>query len=251
MLEIFQNLFAPPRHMILLVAAAWIGLALAEKQAERHSLGRDDLNNLTFYILLAFVLGGRVSFVLQNMAAFVKKPIDVLSINPDLFDAFGGVAAAVIAAFIYGQRRDLKFWSTLDALTPFFAILAIGLGLSRFASGAAFGRETGLPWGVFQWNATRHPTQLYETLASLLIFGLLWFQKQNPRPGVLFLAFSALTAASQLVIQAFRANDVRIFNGLSQAQVAAWIALAACFVLIESRLALPPKRTKSTQEKTD
>ncbi len=236
MLATFLNLFAPPRHMILLIAAAWIGLTLAEKRAERHGVGKDDLNNLTFYGLLAFVLGGRVSFIFQNLAAFVKKPIDIISIHPDLFDLAGGVAAAILVGLIYGQRRKLKFWSALDALTPFLAIIAVGLGLSRFASGASFGKETDLPWGIFQWNAMRHPTQLYETLASLLTFGLLWFQKQNPRPGVLFLAFAALTAAAQLIVEAFRANSALLANGWKQGQIIAWVVLAVSFVLIEARL---------------
>jgi prolipoprotein diacylglyceryltransferase len=235
MLELFQNLFAPPRHMILLIAAAWIGLTLAEKRSERHGVSRDDINNLTFYGLLAFVLGGRVSFVLQNFAVFVKKPIDIISINPDLFDAFGAVVAALLVMLVYGQRKGLSLWNTLDALTPFFAILAVGLGLSRLASGASFGKETDLPWGIYQWNATRHPTQLYETLASLLTFSLLWLVKRNPRPGILFLAFAALTSASQLIVQTFRANSAIILNGLSQEQVTAWVVLAVSFVLIEAR----------------
>ena len=75
--------------MILLLAAAWIGLSFAEKRAERHGLSKDDLNNITFYGLIAFVIGGRVSFVLQNISAFVKSPLGILSINPDLFDLFG------------------------------------------------------------------------------------------------------------------------------------------------------------------
>jgi phosphatidylglycerol---prolipoprotein diacylglyceryl transferase len=236
MLELFQNLFAPPRHMILLIAAAWFGLTLAEKRSERHGVGKDHLNNLTFYGLLAFVIGGRVSFVLQNIAAFVKKPIDVISINPDLFDPLGAVVTALLVMLVYGQRKSLPLWNTLDALTPFFAILAIGLGLSRLASGAGFGKETDLAWGIQQWNAVRHPTQLYETLASLLTFGLVWLLKRNPRPGILFLLFAALTAATQLIVQTFRANSAIILDGIIREQVTAWVVLAVSFILIEARL---------------
>lgn len=221
--------------MILPVAAAWIGLNLAEKRAERHGISKDDLNNITFYALIAFVIGGRISFVLQNMPAFIKSPLGIISINPDIFDPLGAAAVAFIFAIIYGQRRSLLFWNTLDALTPFFAVLSIGLGLSHLAAGTAFGKETNLPWAINLWNATRHPTQIYETLASLLIFGLVWFQKQNPRPGILFLAYAALTAASQLFLQAFRGDSILIFNSLRQEQVIAWAALAACFVLFELR----------------
>jgi phosphatidylglycerol:prolipoprotein diacylglycerol transferase len=236
MLTLFRNLFAPPRHLILLFITAWIGLTFAEKRTERYGVSKHDLNNITFYSLMAFVIGGRLSFVLQNMSAFTKSPLSVISINPDIFDPLGGLAVAIIVAFIYGQRRGLLLWNTFDALTPFFAILAIGIGLSHLAAGTAFGKETDLAWGIDLWNATRHPTQIYETLASLLIFGLVWFQKQNTRPGILFLTFAALTAASQLFIQAFRGDSTLIFNGLRQGQIIAWVALAAIFILFEYRL---------------
>ncbi|MBI5955109.1 MAG: prolipoprotein diacylglyceryl transferase [Chloroflexi bacterium] len=236
MLTLFRNFFSPPRHMILLLLATWIGLTLAEKRAERYGIGKDDINNLTYYGLIAFVVGGRLSFVLQNLSAFIKSPLGIISINPDIFDPLGGIAVAVITAAIYGQRRGLKLWNTLDALTPFFAVLSVGIGLSHLAAGTAFGMETDVAWGINLWNATRHPTQIYETAASLLIFGLVWFQKQNPRPGLLFLAYAALTAAAQLFIQAFRGDSALILNGLRQGQVIAWVALAIVFILFEYRL---------------
>ncbi|MBI5354377.1 MAG: prolipoprotein diacylglyceryl transferase [Chloroflexi bacterium] len=236
MLTLFRALFSPPRHMILLVIATWIGLSLAEKRAERHGVGRDDLNNIIFYSLTAFVIGGRISFVLQNLSAFMKSPVGIVSINPDLFDPLGGIGFVFIAALIFGQARGLSFWHTLDALTPFFAVLAIGLGLSHLAAGTSFGKETGLPWGINLWNATRHPTQLYETLASLLTFILLRLKKHDPRPGILFLTFAAFTSGLQLFIQAFRADSILIFNGYRQGQVIAWIALVLIFILFEYRL---------------
>ena len=235
MITLFRNLFSPPRHMILLVMAAWIGLSLAEKRAERHGISKDNLNNVTFYGLIAFTIGGRISFVLQNTPTFLKSPLGIISINPDIFDPFGASAVAFIVAMIYGQRRKLLFWNTLDALTPFFAILSIGLGLSHLAAGTAFGKETDLPWGINLWNATRHPTQIYETLASLLTFSLLWFKKHDPRPGILFLTFATLTAGSQLFLQAFRGNNTLVFNNLRQEQVIAWVVLGICFALFELR----------------
>jgi phosphatidylglycerol:prolipoprotein diacylglycerol transferase len=233
MLTLFRNLFSPPRHMILLVAAVWVGLILAEKRAERHDIHKDDLNNITFYALIAYIVGGRISFVLQNITSFLKSPISIVSINPDIFDSLGAATTAIMVAFIYGHRRKLSFWDTLDAFTPLFAVLAIGLGLSHLAAGTAFGKETDLAWGISLWNAKRHPTQIYETLASLLIFGLVWFQKKKSRPGILFLTYAAWTAASQLFIQAFRGDSTLIFNGLHQGQVIAWVELAATFILFE------------------
>jgi len=242
MLAIFRDLFAPPRHMILLVIAVWIGLALAEKRAERHGIRKDDLNNITLYALLAFIIGGRISFILQNIPAFLESPLSIISINPGIFELFGAIASAVIVLFIYRQRKNLELWSTLDALTPFFALLAIGLGLSHLAAGTSFGKETELPWGIELWNATRHPTQIYAFLASLITFGLLWLKKQSPRPGILFLTFAALTSLSQLFIEAFRADNPVIANGFKQNQIVAWIVLALSFLLMELRIRQSKKR---------
>jgi phosphatidylglycerol:prolipoprotein diacylglycerol transferase len=235
MIEAFQNLFAPPRHMILLVIAAWLGLSLAERRSESRGVSKEDINNITFYGLIAFVLGGRIVYALQNISAFAKSPAGIISINPDLFDPLGGIAAALITVLVYGQRKNIGIWNALDALTPFFAVIGIGLGLSRLASGNDFGIPTDLPWGIDLWNATRHPTQIYDTLASSLILVLVWRFKPNPRPGVLFLNFAALTSLSQLILQAFRANYTAILGGIRGEQVLAWIMLAVCFILMEIR----------------
>jgi phosphatidylglycerol:prolipoprotein diacylglycerol transferase len=236
MITLFRDLFAPPRHMILLVLAAWIGLSLAEKRAERNGIHKDDLNSLTFYGLIAFIIGGRVSFALQNIPAFTKSPLSLFSINPDLFDPIGALATAFIASLVFGQRRRLSFWSTLDALTPFFAILAAGLGLSHLAAGTAFGTPSDLPWAIDLWNASRHPTQIYESLASLFIFLLIWLKKHEPRPGILFLIYAALTSGQHVFLQAFRGDGTLILNGLRQNQILAWVVSAVCFVLLESRM---------------
>lgn len=236
MLILFSNLFSPPRHLILLVIAAWVGLTLAENRAERHGVSRENINNLIFYGLIAFLLGGRISFILQHISAFAKSPLDVFSINPDTFDIFGALVAAALTLLIFGQRNQLPFWSTLDALTPFFTTISIGLGLSHLASGTAFGIPADVPWSIELWNADRHPSQIYEILASTLIFGLLWFKRHDPRPGLLFLTYAALTAGSFVFLSAFRGDQTLILNGVKQEQIIALTLLAVSFIFLELRL---------------
>jgi phosphatidylglycerol:prolipoprotein diacylglycerol transferase len=177
MINLFRTLFAPPRHLILPLAAMWIGLTLAEKRASRHGISKDALNNIVFYCIIAYIFSGRVLFAVSNISAFTKSPLNLFSINVELFDPLGALVVALLVGFIYGYRQKLPFWGTLDALTPFFAILAVGLALSHLAEGTAFGSPTAVPWGIGLWNATRHPSQVYELIASLAIFALLWVQK--------------------------------------------------------------------------
>lgn len=226
MLALFRTLFAPPRDIILLAAALWIGLALAEKRSDRHGVSNDALNNLVFYSLFGFLIGGRILFALTNYSAFTESPLNIFSLNINLFDTTSGFLVAVLVGIIYGKKQNLPFWGALDALTPIFAFLAIGLHLSHLAAGTAFGAPTDLPWGIELWNATRHPTQIYELIAALIIFGIIWFRKTNISPGVLFLDFVALTAGARLFLEAFRGDSVFVFGEFRLAQIVAWGALA-------------------------
>jgi len=239
MLTLYRNLFAPPRDLILVVAAIWAGLFLAEKRSERYGIDNDDLNNIVFYPLVGYVLGGRILFAVENLSAFTQNPQSLLSLNLDLFDPIGGMIVALLVALIYGQRKGLPLWSTLDALTPFFAVLALGFGLAHLASGSAFGKETSLPWGIELWGAERHPSQIYEILAALLILGLLWFQNADTHPGVHFLTFATLTSGARLFLEAFRGDSTLILGGLRLAQVLAWIALAVSLYLLDRALRQP------------
>ncbi len=233
MLAFFRSIFAPPRHLILMIAALWIGLALAEKRTEKYNVSKPILNNIVYYSLFGFVLGGRLLYSFANYSAFLQSPLSIFSLNLDLFDPWAGFLIAVLVAFAHGQRQKLSLWPTLDALTPLFAVLEIGSSLAHLAAGTAFGSPTDLPWGIDLWGATRHPTQIYELLASSLILGWIWFRPADSRLGSLFLTFAALTAVARLFLEAFRGDSTLIFGGLRLAQVIAWIVLALVFVIGE------------------
>ena len=234
MITIFRSLFAPPRHLILFLPALWLGLSLSEKRADRYHISKDMLNNIVLYGMLGYLLGGRLLFVVANISAFMKSPLSLFSINLDLFDPVGGFVTALLVGFGYGQRRKLPLWSTLDVLTPLFAMSAIGLALVHLAAGTAFGSLTSLPWGIDLWNAARHPTQIYELILSVLVFGFIWFRKTSPPVGSDFLWFLALTAGARLFLEAFRGDSELIFGGVRLAQVLAWIVLALTLLVSEA-----------------
>ncbi len=224
------NLQTPPLALLL---AFWLGLNLAERFAPRRNISPDSLYNLVFAALVSGILGARLGFIALNPAAFTHL-WDTLSLNPGLLDPWSGLGATLIAALIYAQRKKMALWPTLDALTPLFAMLTLGMGVSHLASGQAFGMETDLPWGITLWGATRHPTQIYEILAALATLILLAPKITPPtHSGVLFARFAALTAGWQLFILGFRGDSTLLPGGLRAEQVLAWLALAASLVLLD------------------
>jgi len=212
---------------LFVLASIYIGMILTEKRTVHSGLKSASLDNLILLALFGFLAGGRVFFALTHLDSFRASPLDIFSVNPSLFDLASGLAAGLIVALVYGQRKGLAFRPTLDALTPFFATVMVGLGLSHLADGSAFGMETSLPWGIELHGAVRHPSQVYEIAAALFILNLIGLRKPFPAAGAQFLAFIAWTAGAHLFLEAFRGDSTLVFGGLRLGQILAWIVLAS------------------------
>lgn len=218
---------------LILVLSLWLGLNASEKIAPRKGLSADTIYNLVFITLIAGVITARLSFIASHFDAFPGNWLSMLTLDPRLLDPWLGIGGAFIAALIIGQRNKLALWPTLDALTPLFAMLTCGAWLAALSAGTVFGIETTLPWGIPLWGATRHPTQLYGLIGALVTLALLARSRQTTA-GQLFLHFTALTAATLLIVEGFRADSVLIGN-IRLLQVAAWIILAITFWWLDKK----------------
>jgi prolipoprotein diacylglyceryltransferase len=218
---------------LLLLLSVWVGVTLAGKRAPQRGLRAETLDAIITPALIAFVIGGRVTYALSHISAIQQSPLDIISLDASLFDAFGGLIVALMVGFAYGQKMRLDLWPTLDALAPFCATLAIGLGAARLASGAAFGADTSLPWGIQLHGATRHPSQVYEVAAALFILNLVALRKPFEIPGKQFLLWVAWTAGAALFLEAFRGDSAIVLGGLRLGQIAAWVVLAGALVGLE------------------
>lgn len=217
---------------LILLLGLWLSLSLAERHAHRYHIHADVLYNLAFIALMAGLLGARLAYAARYPSAFLASPVSLISLNPGLLDPLGGMVVAILAAIIYGQRKSLRLYLTLDALTPTLAGMMIALGLANLASGNGFGAETTLPWALDIWGAKRHPTQIYESLAALGILALLWpgwgaVAKRVTTPGMLFFLFLTFSAFARLFLEAFRGDSLTLPNGWRVAQILAWLVLAA------------------------
>jgi phosphatidylglycerol:prolipoprotein diacylglycerol transferase len=149
MMPVFQlGPLALPLPGIILLLGLWLGLLLAEKNAYRSGIQKDHLYNLVFIGLLAGLIGARLSYIIQYPQVFLEDPIGIISRNLGLLDPWGAAVGALLGGLIYGQRKHLSIWHTLDALTPLLAVFSVALGLSHLASGSAFGNPTTLPWSI-------------------------------------------------------------------------------------------------------
>jgi prolipoprotein diacylglyceryltransferase len=118
-----------------------------------------------------------------------------------------------------------------------FAVMMIGVGISHLSSGNAYGAETSMPWGVNLWSAERHPSQVYEIIASTLTLVVIWHDfSENKNPGLIFLKFAMITLIWFILIEGFRGASQTLLAGIRSGQIGAFVSLAIAFFFYEKRL---------------
>jgi prolipoprotein diacylglyceryl transferase len=226
---------------LILLFGLWFGLTLAEKLAQAEKkVDPNTIYNLALTGLLAGIVGARLFYVARFPDIFIRDPLSLFSPNTAMLDTIGGFVTGGLAALIYGQRKNLPLWLTMDAFTPALSVLLIAFGLAHFASGDAFGMPARLPWSVRLWGEYRHPTQLYETLLAAAVALIVWPRRGVMQPaGIRFLFFIALSAFARILVESFRADSALIFGSLRTAQAVAWIIMAISLGLASTRLRQP------------
>lgn len=211
---------------LAILIGVWVGLSFVEKEAARLKLNKVHVYNMVFVGLLAGILGARLGYALRFLSVYLDAPLSLFSLNLNTLSLSEGLFVGLLAALVYGQRKELPLFPTLDALAPGLAIFMVAMGVSHILSGDAFGEPTSLPWGIYLWDANRHPTQIYETLFALVAFLVIRMRPLGRAgSGLNLLLFFILSAVSRLFLEGFRGDSLVWFGSLRAAQVISLIVL--------------------------
>jgi phosphatidylglycerol---prolipoprotein diacylglyceryl transferase len=216
-------------HGLILLVALWIGLRVSEHYALKKGGYPDLIYNLVFVALIGGIIGARMGFIAAYPDIFVDYPSSIFSLNPGLLDIWSGLAVGIIAALIYGTRRKLNFWFTVDLLSPAIGILLTATSLANLASGNGYGAPASIPWAIELWGGYRHPSQIYEAIAGAAVVWMIWPGKRlgdHPIAGMQVLFLTILYSAARLFLEAFRGDSTTIIGGIRSGQVMYWTVLA-------------------------
>ncbi|HQA28646.1 MAG TPA: 2-amino-4-hydroxy-6-hydroxymethyldihydropteridine diphosphokinase [Brevefilum fermentans] len=196
----------------ILLLSFFIGSFLTGKFSTNLGTHTEAIENGILIALIAGIIGARLGFMLKNPSIMTINPLSLLSLTPSMLDTSFGILVGILTPIILAQKKHLPLWPTLDALTPLFLLIFMGIHLANYANGNAYGVPTQVPWGVSLWNATRHPVQLYGfILGTILTLFLLiqtkWLKTTGfMHNGVLFSLAIAGIAVIILFTRAFNAE---------------------------------------------
>jgi phosphatidylglycerol---prolipoprotein diacylglyceryl transferase len=244
----------------LLIATAFVaGIWLAQREGRRMGLDPERIADLSFWILVAALVGSRVFFILVNAGDYFGEGAWVvtrfgriprlLAIWEGGLVFYGGFIGAGLAAAWYLRRHRMPFLLFADTLIP---SLAFGHFLGRlgcFAAGCCWGGtcDPHLAWGAqfppeslaYQSFAARtggtaflsadrlhtlplHPTQLYELALFALLVALVRPRKRFH--GQVLAVWLMAYAVLRTVVETFRGDIERgVYGGLGVGQ---WTSMA-------------------------
>jgi phosphatidylglycerol:prolipoprotein diacylglycerol transferase len=214
----------------MIITACIVGIWVAGKEAERKALDKKIIQDFSLYAIIGAIIGARFYYVVfGDWSRFLENPLSLFAIWQGGLAIHGGILGGLLVGFFYTRRYNISFLKLADTFAP---SLILGQAIGRigcFFNGDAHGYPTNLPWGIvyspespagqmFPGQAI-HPTQLYEMILNLIIFGVLWkVRKKMKIDGHLFLLYVMLYSIIRIFVEHFRADKLTYLSQISAAQ---------------------------------
>lgn len=208
----------------LLAVAFLVSLWVAGREARRAGLDATRVSDLAIYVLIAGLLGAKLMLLAVDWSYFSQHPRDLLSILQSGGVFYGGLIGALPVAWYFARRYDLDGWRTADTMAP---AVVIGQSIGRLGclmAGCCHGLPASVPWAVTfssdyaartvgtPLHTPLHPTQVYESIACLLIFLFLVFLAPRKRfHGQVVVTYVLLYSLARFTIEFFRGDSIRGF----------------------------------------
>ena len=224
--SLFENLPIHPRWYGLLFAIAFMaGFKIEEKIFAKEGLEPEWVDSLFMTVLLGTVLGARFGHVFfYGWDYYSQNPLDMLKIWEGGLASHGAVIGVIISLVIWSKRVSKKplLW-ILDR-----TVLAMVFGgslvrLGNFFNSEIVGIPSDLPWAVnfvrLGDGIARHPAQLYEAIAYMISFVILylgyWKYDKGKNQGFLFGMFMVLVFGFRFFVEFVKENQEAFENDMS------------------------------------
>ncbi len=218
--EIYWN-FSPEIFSIGPIHVRWYGLLFAlgfvvgyqimSKIFQKEAKSQKDLESLTIYMIIGTVLGARLGHCFFYAPEYyLMNPIEIIKVWEGGLASHGAAIGILIALYFFTKKRKhITYIWILDRIVIVIALAGAFIRLGNFFNSEIVGIPTDLPWGVvferLNENFARHPAQLYESLAYILIFIFLIirYNKLNIKlqPGWSFGMFLVLIFGARFIIE--------------------------------------------------
>jgi len=179
-----------PLHLywygLLFVGSFVVGSWILKLIYLRENRDPEVLESLFVYIILGAALGARlVHCFFYDPTYYMANPMKIFAIWEGGLASHGGVLGVLLATWLFTRKHNESFMWLLSRLAIPASLSGAAIRIGNFMNSEIVGQPTDVPWAiVFERldNIPRHPSQLYESLAYMIIFVFLLFVYRSLKP---------------------------------------------------------------------
>lgn len=215
-------------------------------EKEIRSLALSLTDRLTWYVVLGIIVGARLAHVFfYDWPYFKERPVEILYVSQGGLASHGGVIGILLAIALYRKSIAAKFpkftfWTLVDCVAVPAALAGACIRIGNFFNQEILGTPSTLPWAIIFGHPAdqsaptpRHPVQLYEALAYLIIFIFtfsLWKWTQvRWKPGFITGIFLILLFTVRFILEFFKTSQSLLIDE-THIQMGQYLSLPFIFV---------------------
>ena len=222
---------------VMLGTSLIVGWFIAMRLCKQDGIAEQDAGTIYMWSAVWSIIGSRALYVLTNLSEFDGIG-EMFMVNRGGLVAYGGMISGSLASWYGCRKRGIEMLRWADVSAP---SVVLGTAITRigcFLFGCDFGARSDLPWAIrfpgpgplapqgspawqhhvrdfglsqsAHWSYPVHPTQFYESLVGLSLFGLLMFIRKRRRfSGQVFLGWILGYGIMRPLIEIVRDDDQR------------------------------------------
>jgi prolipoprotein diacylglyceryl transferase len=227
---------------VMLGTSLVVGWFLVMRLSKQDGIDQQEAGTMYMWTAVWSIIGSRVLYVVTNLSDFDSVG-EMFMVNRGGLVAYGGMIGGFLASWYGCHKRKIPLLQWADVVAPG---VVLGTAITRmgcFLFGCDFGARSSLPWAVrfpgpnalapqgspawqhhvrdlglsraADWSYPVHPTQIYESLVGLGLFGLLMLIRRTRRfSGQVFLGWVLGYGIMRPLIEILRDDDQRGNVGL-------------------------------------
>lgn len=172
-----------------------VAVYIVQRIFKKEDLPEKWFDSLFVYMIVGIIVGARLGHCLfYEPEYYLANPFEILKVWEGGLASHGGVVGIIIAVWLYSRKitKQSLLW-TFDRVMVPTGFTSAMIRFGNLMNHEIYGGPTDQPWGfrfienIYPWmngakpiyTVPSHPTQIYEALIYLIVFGITMYLYYN------------------------------------------------------------------------
>lgn len=209
-----------------------IGYFIMHWMFEQEGKPADDVEWVLIYALVGTTLGARIGHCLfYDPVYYLSNPLEIFKVWKGGLASHGAAIGIFAAFYLFSRRRNSPYLWIMDRMALVTALAGCFIRLGNLFNSEILGLPTKVSWAVVFKRVDlipRHPVQVYESIAYLVIFFILlalYRKRKGQTPhGLIVGLFLILIFGVRFVLEFFKTRQAAFGHSLPLT-VGQWLSI--------------------------